>query len=308
MGYISETELSDLVEQAKDYASEGKVADYIPALKYANKRDLSIAMVSGNDMLAAGAPEQPFTLQSVSKILTFAIVLDDLGFDPVYQKVGVEPSTKSFNTVTESYNHNKPLNPMINAGALAVTNMISGKGTAEKLEKILTLVRRMAGNPAIEVNSSVASSEFETAHVNRALCYLLKSKDIITGDVDELMDLYCRQCAIEVSCQDLARIAYVLANNGVDPDTNEEILPSSVARIVTTTMAMCGMYNASGEFAVNVGVPAKSGVSGAILAVVPGKMGIGIYGPSLDADSISIAGRQLLQQLASRLKLSIFQT
>ncbi|MGG6440153.1 glutaminase A [Parageobacillus sp. VR-IP] len=305
----TKSELEQFVKQAKQYARYGKVADYIPALGKANPNDLSIAiyMPDGN-VIDAGDTTHKVTLQSISKIIALALVLMDRGEQEVFRKVGMEPTGDPFNSIAklEEVQPAKPLNPMINAGALAVTHMIAGASVTERFERLLQFVRKLAGNPTITYSEEVAQSEFETAFLNRSLCYFLKQHGIINEDVEELMDLYTKQCAIEMTCDDLARIGLVFAMDGRDPFTGEQIMPLDVARICKTFMVTCGMYNASGEFAIKIGIPAKSGVSGGILAAVPKRCGIGIFGPALDEKGNSITGMKLLELLSKTYSLSIF--
>ncbi|MFC7394561.1 glutaminase A [Scopulibacillus cellulosilyticus] len=302
-------ELDQLVERARTYTSKGKVADYIPALGQADPNALSIAVhYTDGRCLAAGDTEKTFTLQSISKVLTLALAIMDNGEDYVFERVGMEPTGDPFNSIAklETMVPSKPLNPMINAGALAVTNMLSGNTIEEKLGRLLAFVHDMTGKTHITYSSKVAESEFKTANLNRSLCYFMKEHHIIKGDVEELIDLYTKQCAIEVNCNDLARIGLVIANEGKDPETGREIIPKQISRIVKTFMVTCGMYNASGEFAIKVGIPAKSGVSGGIIAAYPNKLGIGICGPALDDKGNSIAGIKLLEMMSARYGLSIF--
>lgn len=308
MHCTSVEELEDMVDEARSYAKDGQVADYIPALGKANPTDLSIAVYTVDGCRSAGDVSKPFTIQSVSKILTLAIAISDIGEERVFSKVGMEPTGDPFNSISklEQQVPAKPLNPMINAGALTVTDLISGQDCQEKLERLLELVRKMSGNSQVTYNLEVAKSEYRTAYLNRALCYFLKEHGVIESDIESLIDIYTKQCAIEVSCTDLARIGYVLANEGVCPETSEQLLPKEITRLVKTFMVTCGMYNASGEFAIKVGIPAKSGVSGAILGTVPEQMGIGIYGPALDEKGNSIAGVKLLEIFAGKHRLSIF--
>jgi glutaminase len=305
----TKSELEQFVKQAKQYARYGKVADYIPALGKANPNDLSIAiyMPDGN-VIDAGDTTHKVTLQSISKIIALSLVLMDRGEQEVFRKVGMEPTGDPFNSIAklEEVQPAKPLNPMINAGALAVTHMIAGASVTERFERLLQFVRKLAGNPTITYSEEVAQSEFETAFLNRSLCYFLKQHGIINEDVEELMDLYTKQCAIEMTCDDLARIGLVFAMDGRDPFTGEQIMPLDVARICKTFMVTCGMYNASGEFAIKIGIPAKSGVSGGILAAVPKRCGIGIFGPALDEKGNSITGMKLLELLSKTYSLSIF--
>jgi glutaminase len=305
----TKSELEQFVKQAKQYARYGKVADYIPALGKANPNDLSIAIYTPDgNVIDAGDTTHKVTLQSISKIIALALVLMDRGEQEVFRKVGMEPTGDPFNSIAklEEVQPAKPLNPMINAGALAVTHMIAGASVTERFERLLQFVRKLAGNPTITYSEEVAQSEFETAFLNRSLCYFLKQHGIINEDVEELMDLYTKQCAIEMTCDDLARIGLVFAMDGRDPFTGEQIMPLDVARICKTFMVTCGMYNASGEFAIKIGIPAKSGVSGGILAAVPRRCGIGIFGPALDEKGNSITGMKLLELLSKTYSLSIF--
>lgn len=301
--------LNTLVEKNKIYVKEGKVASYIPALSKANEDDLGIYVVdSRGKEYYSGDYEKKFTMQSISKIVSLILAIRDNGRYNVFKKVDVEPTGMGFNSIVnlEASDTGKPYNPMINAGAIVTTSLIDGNSPEEKLEKILEFMKAVTNNENIDVNEEVYLSEKETGNRNRALAYFMKSTGVLEGDVEEILDLYFKQCSIEVTAKDLARFGAVLANDGVIPWTNEKIIPKEVCRIVKTIMVTCGMYDASGEFAVNVGIPAKSGVGGGILATVPRKFGIGIYGPSLDEKGNSIAGIKLIKDLSNELDLSIF--
>ncbi|WP_243385209.1 glutaminase A [Bacillus kexueae] len=305
----NDNHLTQLVNKAKTLTKNGKVADYIPALAEANKADLSIAIYSVEGAcLKAGEVQTTFTLQSISKVLSLALVLMDHGQEYVFNRVGMEPTGDPFNSIAklETIKPSKPLNPMINAGALAVTNMIKGKTKDEKIERLLAFIQTLTNNSSVSVCERVARSEFNHAWLNRSMCYFLKEHGIIEGDVEALMEVYTKQCAIEMNCYDLAKIGAVLALNGVHPDTKEQVIPERIARLCKTFMVTCGMYNASGEFAIKVGIPAKSGVAGGILAIVPNKYGIGVYGPALDERGNSIAGCKLLEMISEEHSLSIF--
>lgn len=305
----SSEELNDFVNEARKAAKNGKVADYIPALGKANPNDLSIAIYypDGN-CISAGDIERKITLQSISKVISLALVLMDRGYEYVFKRVGMEPTGDPFNSIVklETSDITKPLNPMINAGALAVTHMIEGSSVEERYERLVNFIRKMAANEDIGYSEEVARSEFETADLNRALSYFLKQHGIIDESVERLMDLYSKQCAIEMNCLDLARVGLVFAMNGVDPLRGIQIMPKDIARICKTFMVTCGMYNSSGEFAIKIGIPAKSGVSGGIMGAVPGKFGIGVFGPALDEKGNSIAGMKLLDLLANRYSWSMF--
>ncbi|MBY0120842.1 glutaminase A [Bacillus sp. S/N-304-OC-R1] len=302
-------DLQKLINLVSPLVEKGKVADYIPALAKANKNDLSIAIYkSNNECMYAGSYTKRFTLQSISKVLVLALALEDNGVEYVFDRVGMEPTGDPFNSISklETSIPSKPLNPMINAGALAVTNMIKGHNEMEKWERIIHFVKRLANNSELTYDAEVADSELETAWLNRSLCYFMKQHKVIDSDIEELMRIYTKQCAIEMNCFELARIGAVFALNGVDPQTGERLIPVQIARICKTFMVTCGMYNASGEFAIKVGIPAKSGVAGGILAVVPEKYGIGIFGPSLDEKGNSIAGIRLMEELSKQYDFSIF--
>jgi glutaminase len=303
-------DLQKIVDEVVPLTNDGDVADYIPALAEVNKHDLSVAVynVRDNTCIYAGDYQKKFTLQSISKVLVLALAIQDRGYGYVFDRVGMEPTGDPFNSISklETSVPSKPLNPMINAGALAVTNMIKGDSALERWSRIRNFVQRLASDKNVTCDESVAKSEFDTSCLNRALCYFMKQHGVIEGNVEELMDIYTKQCAIEMSCLDLARIGAVFALDGKDPETGREIIHKGIARICKTFMVTCGMYNASGEFAIKVGIPAKSGVSGGILGVVPERCGIGIFGPSLDKRGNSIAGLKLLEIFADENNFSIF--
>ena len=305
----SNKELKTLVEKARTYTKDGKVADYIPALGKANQNDLSIAINYPNGQcVSAGNLNGKFTLQSISKVISLALVLMDRGPSEVFEHVGMEPTGDPFNSIAklETMTPAKPLNPMINAGALVVTHLLKGTTIDERLQRLLTLIQTLANDSTIGYSEEIARSEFETADLNRALCYFLKQHNQLNEDVDQLLNLYTKQCAIEMNCLHLARIGMVFAMDGVDPETSKQIIPTEVARICKTFMVTCGMYNASGEFAIKIGIPAKSGVAGGIMGAVPGRFGIGIFGPALDDKGNSIAGIKLLELLSKKYRLSMF--
>ena len=185
-------------------------------------------------------------------------------------------------------------------------SLIHGDSYGERFERLLALTRRLAGNEEIGVDEDVYRSEKSHGSKNRALAYLLKSYGLLEGGVEEVLDCYFRACSIRVDCRDLANIGAALSNRGRLPVSNQRVFPSHLARYVNAVLMTCGMYNGSGEFAVRVGIPAKSGVAGGIMGVVPTRMGIGIYAPALDGKGNSLAGIQLLERLSRELYLSIF--
>lgn len=305
----SSEELETLVEEARKCAAFGKVADYIPALGKANRDALSIAIhYPDGSCISAGNIEKKFSLQSISKVISLALVLMDHGPNYVFERVGMEPTGDPFNSIAklETMAVAKPLNPMINAGALVVTHMIKGNSVNERFDRLLTLIQQLTDDPEVGYCEEIASSEFKTADLNRALSYFIKQHGIINEDVEQLLDLYTKQCAIEMNSLDLARMGVVFAMDGKDPKSGKQLMPQEIARICKTFMVTCGMYNASGEFAIKIGIPAKSGVSGGIMGAVPERFGIGIFGPALDDKGNSIAGIKLLELLSKNYKLSMF--
>ena len=219
----------------------------------------------------------------------------------------MEATGKPFDAinVTDQQLLSSHLNPMVNMGAIAMCTLIRGGSYDERFQRLLALTRTLAGNPEISVDQAVYLSEKRTGSKNRALAYLLKAHGMIQDDVEEVLDFYFRACSIRVSSRDLAHIGFVLANRGRLLD-DTPVFPSRYAHYVNAVLMTCGMYDGSGDFAVRVGVPAKSGVGGGIMAVVPTRMGIGIFSPALDPKGNSLAGIRLLELLSQRLYLSIF--
>lgn len=301
--------LSKVIEKNKGLTSKGKVASYIPALERANPEHLGVCVsdIKGN-IFAAGDYKQKFTLQSISKTISLMLAIMDNGSEKVFNKVGMEPTGDAFNSIIklETISPSKPLNPMINAGAIAVASLIKGEGSEEKINRLLNLLRKICQNENLYINNEVYLSEKKTGNRNRALAYFMKDVGVIEGDVENVLDVYFKQCSIEVDCIDIAKIGLFLANNGVVLGTGEEIIDKKVAKTIKSFMVTCGMYNASGEFAIKVGIPAKSGVGGGIMAAVPNRMGIGVFSPALDEKGNSIAGYSLLKDLSSELDLSFF--
>lgn len=310
--------LDDWVSKHKFYTAHGKCADYIPALQNANPDHLGISLISKDGTsLSSGDTDIHFTLQSISKVISFIVVCIEHGISHVLEYVDVEPTGDAYNSIfrLELNQPGRPFNPMINAGAITVSSMIPGATSIEKLDRVLSLLEKMIGKKPT-INEHVFSSEWETAHRNRSLAYWLKETGFLMGDVENALEVYLKQCSIEVSVQDLALIGVILAQDGVHPFTNEQIIPKKVSRLAKTLMLTCGMYNYSGKFAAFVGIPAKSGVSGGIVAAVSPKasgespfsssLGIGIYGPAIDQYGNSTAGVMLLKHLAEEWDLGIF--
>ncbi|MEY8303670.1 glutaminase A [Anaerosalibacter bizertensis] len=301
--------LDELVEKNRHLANKGRVADYIPALKKANPEDLGICIIDmKGKTYTSGDYKTKFTIQSISKTISLMLAIMDNGAEEVFKKVGMEPTGDAFNSMykLETEGVSKPLNPMINAGAIAIASLIKGENSEEKFVRLLNLFRKITCNEKLDLNEEVYISEKRTGHKNRAMAYLLKDMGVLKGDVEEVLDVYFKQCSIEVDCIDIANIGLFLANRGKILTTGEVVTTDHIARIVKTFMVTCGMYNSSGEFAIRVGIPAKSGVAGGIMASVPHRMGIGIYGPALDEKGNSVAGYGLIEDLSRKLNLSIF--
>jgi glutaminase len=268
---------------------------------------ISLAALDGS-LYQVGDYEHAFPMHSISKVFSYALALQDWGREAVMRRVGVEPSGDAYNSIRFDERSNRPHNPMINAGALATSALVRGETTQEQLDRILELVRRMSGNHELSVDISVFEREMETADRNRATAYLMRENGMLSGDVEEILALYLKQCAITVTCADLAVLAATLANGGACPVTGERILSRRVNRDVLSVMYTCGMYDFAGEWAFQVGVPAKSCVSGGIIAVIPGKLGIGVYSPGLDRFGNSVRGVRVCQEVSERLGLHVFAT
>lgn len=300
--------LNRLVKKNISETKLGTVASYIPELDKAKKDALGIYIIDneGNEYFS-GDYETKFTIQSISKIVALMLGILDNGEEYVFSKVGMEPTGDPFNSITklETSRERKPYNPLINAGAIAVSSMIKGKDARDRFERLLDFFKKISEDETLDVNYKIYCGESETGNRNRAMGYFLKGEGIIEGNVEDALDIYFKQCSIEVTAKTLAKIGLFLANNG-KLSTGEIVITPKIATIVKTLMVTCGMYDSSGEFAVRAGIPSKSGVGGGILSVVPGKMGIGVYGPSLDKKGNSIAGVALLEDLSTELNLTIF--
>lgn len=286
--------------------SEGEVATYIPELSKANPDDFGICLVSADgQVFSAGDCDRPFTIQSVSKPFTFGLAIEELGRDTVLRHVGVEPSGDAFNSIELQAGTNRPHNPMINAGAITVTALLHARHGAAALDHLLTVFGAIAGRP-LTIDEDVYESERRTGHRNRAIAHLLLNFGIVHTEAEAALDLYFKQCAILVTCRDLAMMAATLSNMGCNPVTGESAFSVESVKDVLSVMFSCGMYDYSGQWAYRVGVPAKSGVAGGVMAVVNRQLGIGTYSPRLDRYGNSARGIEACTDLASRLGLHVF--
>ena len=300
--------LNNLLEKNRTKCQFGNLADYIPGLEDADKNHLGLCIMKEDGSIQrAGDCDVKFTIQSVSKPITLMLAILDNGVDHVFSKVGMEPTGDAFNSIKklETSETRKPFNPMINAGAIATTALVKGRDAQEKFHRLLDFFRKICENDTLEIDEDIYRGEKETGNKNRSMGYFMKSEGYIDGNVEDALDVYFKQCSILVTAEDLARIGLFLARGGV-LSNGERVVSEHIAKIAKTLMATCGMYDGSGEFALMVGIPSKSGVGGGICSVVPGRMGIGVYGPSLDKKGNSIGGYSLLKDLSIELSLSIF--
>jgi glutaminase len=283
----------------------GHVADYIPELAQADPDRFGLALVSmDGHRYAAGDAQVPFTIQSISKPFVFALALGDLGEEEVLSRVGVEPSGEAFNAIRLEPGTGRPPNPMVNAGALLTTSLVQAHDSEGRFARILEFLSAFAGRE-LAVDERVYASERATANRNRALAYLMRSLGSLEEDVEQTIDVYCRQCAVAVTTIDLAVMAATLGNGGVNPLTGASVLDEGVAVRALSVMATCGMYDFSGEWLMRVGLPAKSGVAGGLIATSPAEFGIGVFSPRLEQHGNSVRGVAAARELAKRFELHL---
>jgi glutaminase A len=285
----------------------GVLANYIPELAEVDPERLgaSIAMVDG-ELYASGDTDSLFTIQSISKPFVYALALADRGFERVLDKVGVEPSGEPFNEISLEDSSGRPLNPMINAGAITTHSLVGTEtmNPAERMERVISGLSAFAGR-SLDVDEAVYSSEIEHAHRNLAIAHMLRSHDILTENPAGVVEGYTRQCSLLVTVQDLAMMAATLANYGIQPVTGEQVVPKTVVRQVLSVMFTCGMYNAAGDWATQVGIPAKSGVGGGIIGAVPGQLGLATFSPRLDVHGNSVRGVSLFERFSSDMGMHV---
>lgn len=314
-----QAELARWVEQYQGEAAKGRCAAYIPALANADPAQLGICVIGPDGTkVAAGDWQAAFTLQSISKVISFIAACMHHGISHVLERVDVEPTGDAFDSMIrlEMHKPGRPFNPMINAGAITVSSLLQGQSTPEKFESLTLLIKSMTGREH-SINEEVYESEWKTAHRNRALAHYLTATGFLGCEAEMALEVYIRQCSIEVTTEDIAMIGCILAHDGYHPFRGEQLFSKEIARLIKALMVTCGMYNASGNFAAFVGVPAKSGVSGGIMAAVPPRgrvgqtpfgtgCGIGVYSPAIDQYGNSVAGTVLLGHLAGEWDLSIY--
>jgi glutaminase len=298
--------ISDLYDKYQPI-KDGKLANYIPELSKANPDWFGICVVTADGQVyGVGDYEQLFTIQSISKAFVYGLALESHGRDYVLKRVGVEPTGDAFNSIIQLEESSKrPFNPMVNAGAIATTSLIKGANPSERLNRLLDMFGHYVGHDLF-IDMPVFLSERTTGHRNRAMAHLMLNFGMIDEKIDEALDLYFQQCSIMVNCRDLAVMAATLANGGVNPITQQRAVEARYVKDILTVMYTCGMYNVAGEWAYKVGLPAKSGVSGGIVVVVPQKMGIGVFSPPLDSHGSSVRGMKVCEDLSERFGLHLF--
>lgn len=298
--------LQDILDKNKHFATQGKVADYIPELGKMTADAIAFSVVFANGkVVSVGDTNKKFTMQSISKIIALMVAVQENGEETVFKNMGYFGSDKPFNHFGNLEITGKPLNPMMNAGAILTVSMIQGEGDIA-FQKVLKMVRYITKNNNINYNEAVYLSEKETGHRNRGMFYIMKNSGLINGEENQL-DNYFKQCSIEVTAEDLAKIGYFFANECVRFDGDATYKNADLSKLIQSQMMVAGMYEFSGEYARRIGLPSKSGVGGGITVSVPGKMGIGVFSAPLDSHGNSVAGYQMILDFSKRFHLNIFQ-
>lgn len=300
--------VAEIAEEMRQRSDRGTVASYIPELASVDPNAFGIAVIDAEGgIAAAGDSDVPFSIQSVSKVFTLTLALGMVG-DKLWRHVGREPSGNPFNSIVQlERERGVPRNPFINAGAIAVTDVIlSGHQPREALGEIVRFMQALAQDDSITIDQAVAASEKRTGFRNTALANYMKSFGVIENPVDFTLGVYFHHCAIAMSCRQLAVASRFLAHSGRNPSTGLSVVSPERARRINALMLTCGHYDGSGEFAYRVGLPGKSGVGGGIMAIAPGKASIAVWSPGLDAAGNSHLGRIALERLTKRMGWSIF--
>lgn len=301
--------LEEISKEVTPLLNDGKVADYIPALAKVDKEQfaMSITLFDGRQY-SVGKADTLFSIQSISKVFSFTLALKFYGRD-MYKRIGHEPSGNPFNSLVQlEYENGKPRNPFINAGAINVTDALVSyyKSDKKAYKEILNFIKSIADDASIDFDCVVAKSEMEHGYRNIALANLMKSFNNFDNDVNRVVDVYFRQCSIEMNTKMLSRAMLYLANHGNDPINDKNYITPAQAKRINAIMLTCGHYDASGDFAYNVGLPGKSGVGGGIVAIVPKMMGISVWSPGLNAQGNSLVGTKALELFTDKTGLSIF--
>ncbi len=298
--------LEEVVEKVRPLLGQGKVADYIPALAEVNANKLGIAVTTRDGVtIGAGDYLEPFSIQSISKVFSLTLALMHYEEPEIWSRVGKEPSGQSFNSLVQvELEKGLPRNPFINAGALVIADLLQGRLGAPK-QRMLEIVRGLSDNHRIGYDKTVARSEYQHSARNAAIAYLMKSFGNFNNDVDTVLKSYFHYCSLRMSCADLSKAMFYLANGGKSLAGKQLITPVQT-RQLNALLATSGLYDGAGEFAYRVGMPGKSGVGGGIIAVIPGDMSVCVWSPELDANGNSLAGTAALENLCQTLGRSIF--
>lgn len=300
--------LDAIAEEIEPHRGKGRVADYIPALAKVDPRKFGIAIATPDGAChRAGDADECFSLQSISKVFTFALALEKVG-DDLWKRVGREPSGTAFNSIVQlEQEKGIPRNPLINAGAIVVTDHLIDDGDADAaIARLLTVLRDHAEDPSIDIDYEVAQSESETGARNRSLAHFMASFGNLENEVEVVLSAYFRHCALSLSCAQLARAGLFLAFDGKDPVTGERILSSTRCRRINAVMMSCGHYDNSGDFAFRIGLPGKSGVGGGVLVIAPGEGAVAVWSPGLNDAGTSMVGALALESLVEKTGWSVF--
>ncbi|EMR01135.1 glutaminase [Cesiribacter andamanensis] len=298
--------LDEIYKEAKVFKGQGELASYIPELARVDplKYGIHLATIEGAEF-AVGDSQEPFSIQSISKVLSLALVLPLIG-EMLWERVGVEPSGNPFNSIVQlEYENGIPRNPFLNAGALVMADILISRFDDPKRE-FLQFVRRLAGNETIQYDEEVAASEKATGYVNASLINMMKSYGNINNEIDSVLDFYYHQCSIAMSCQDLARAFLVFADEGCIYGEDTRILKKAQVKRINALMQTCGFYDEAGEFSFRVGLPGKSGVGGGIVAVHPKCYSVAVWSPKLNKKGNSVLGMKTLELLTTKSGTSIF--
>ena len=301
--------LNQIMDQVRPN-TEGTVADYIPELARANPDRLGVALVTNTgNLYTAGDADVRFSIQSISKPFVYALALQELGLDAVKEVVGLEPSGEAFNELSLNKDDNRPVNPLINAGAIAVNQLINGVDSTveDRVERVREFMSRLAGRD-LEPDATVSGSEMDHADRNLSLAHMLRSYDIIQDDAHDAVYTYTQQCSLSVDVRDLAVMSATLSNGGRQPVTGEKILDADVCRLTLAVMSSCGMYDGAGRWMAEVGIPAKSGVSGGLLGTLPGQLGVATYSPRLNKEGNSVRGVDAFRAFSQDMGLHLMST
>jgi glutaminase len=305
IGSPIQARLQEIFDRVRS-TTDGELATYIPELAKADPGWFSACLVTvDGHVYEFGDVGQQFTIQSISKPFVYGLVLEDQGIEATLARVGVEPSGDAFNSIVVDESSQRPFNPMVNAGAIVTTGLVAGASSDERLARLIDSFELYLGRRP-EVDEAVYRSELEAGDRNKAIAYLMRNLGVL-DDPEAALDLYIRQCSLLVDTRDLARMAATLANGGVNPTTCERALAEPTVARVLSIMSICGMYDYAGEWVYRVGLPAKSGVSGGIVAVLPGQFGLGVYSPRLDPRGNSVRGLEVCEELSRTLGLHMFE-